>query len=72
MLMVPFITSIQKGGPLRDVISNGIEKECHWWSGYDLFRRLLFFIVYLFFENFRNDYTQVTSFRTTYISNGCN
>ena len=50
---------IQKGGPLRDVISSGIEKEYHWWSGYDLLRRLLFFVVYLFCENFANDYTQV-------------
>ena len=51
---------MQKGGPLRDVISSGIEKECHWWSGYDLSRRLLFFIVYLLCENVINDYTQVS------------
>ena len=53
--------ALQKGGPLRDVMSSGIEKECHWWSGYDLSRRLLFFLVYLFCENFINDYTQVTT-----------
>ena len=40
-------------------MSYEIVKECHWWSGYDLLRRLLFFIVYTLFENFYNDYTQV-------------
>ena len=58
--VVVCVIYIQKSGPLRDVISSGIEKECHWWSGYDLFRRLLFFIVYLLCENVINDYTQVS------------
>ena len=40
-------------------MSYEIVKEYHWWSGYDLLRRLLFFIVYTLFENFYNDYTQV-------------
>ena len=40
-------------------MSYEIEVKCHWWSGYDLLRRLLFFIVYTLFENFSNDYTQV-------------
>ena len=43
-------------------MSYEIEKECHWWSGYDLLRRLLFFIVYTLFENFHNDYTQVHTY----------
>ena len=50
----------QKAGPIRDVISSGIDNKCHWWSGYDLLRRLLFFIVYLMFENFSSGYTQVS------------
>ena len=37
-----------------------IERKYHWWSGYDLLRRLLFFVVYLMFENFYNEYTQVS------------
>ena len=64
--MVIFVIHTQKGGPLRDVISSGIQKECHWWSGYDLLRRLLFFIVYLLCENVINDYTQVS-----YVSIDC-
>ena len=64
--MIIFVLYTQKGGPLRDVISSGIQKECHWWSGYDLLRRLLFFIVYLLCENVINDYTQVS-----YVSIGC-
>ena len=54
----------QKGGPLRDVISSGIKKQYHWWSGYDLLRRLLFFIVYLFCENFASNYTQVKPYKS--------
>lgn len=47
---------------MRDVINTGIKNKCHWWSGYDLFRRLLFYVVYLVFENFISDYTQVSEF----------
>jgi len=54
-----FYVLSQKAGPIRDVISSGIDNKCHWWSGYDLLRRLLFFVVYLIFENFNSDYTQV-------------
>ena len=55
-----YILFSQKAGPIRDVISSGIDNKCHWWSGYDLLRRLLFFIVYLMFENFSSGYTQVS------------
>ena len=40
-------------------MSYKIEIKCHWWSGYDLLRRLLFFIVYTLFETFKDDFTQV-------------
>ena len=43
-----------------------IERDCHWWSGYDLLRRLLFFIVYIMFENFYNEYTQVRTYINAY------
>jgi len=46
--------------PLQDVISFGIKVKYHWWSGFDLFRRLIFFLVCLIFENFISEYTQVS------------
>ena len=49
----------QKAGPLKDVISSGVDNRCYWWSGYDLLRRLLFFTVYVLVEDFYSDYTQV-------------
>ena len=59
----------QKAGPLRDVISFGVKVKFHWWSGFDLFRRLMFFLVYLMFENFMSEYTQVSlSIRIIYIT----
>ena len=41
------------------MISSGVDNRCYWWSGYDLLRRLLFFIVYVLVEDFYSDYTQV-------------
>ncbi|XP_065897681.1 uncharacterized protein [Dysidea avara] len=49
---------VKKAGPLKDVISSGVDNKCYWWSGYDLLRRLLFFTVYVLVEDFYSDYTQ--------------
>jgi len=38
-----------KAGPMRDIISFKIKDNYHWWSGFDLVRRLLFFLVYTWY-----------------------
>ncbi|XP_065897673.1 uncharacterized protein [Dysidea avara] len=66
LVLIPFVlyvlvisfSLIKSAGPIRDVVSSGIETKYPWWSGYDLFRRLLFYVMFLMFENFNSDYTQ--------------
>ena len=51
---------IQRTGPFCDVINTGIKPKFKWWSGYDLFRRLLFVTIYFVVDPSSNgDYTQV-------------
>ena len=53
-------TTMQQTGPFCDVINTGIKPKYNWWSGYDLFRRLLFVTVYFIVEpTSGGDYTQV-------------
>ena len=49
----------QKTGPFFDVVNTGIKPVYNWWSGYDLFRRVLFVAVYYVLEYVNGDYTRV-------------
>ena len=53
------IVLLQKAGPFSDVVNTGIKPGYKWWSGYDLFRRVLFVAVYYVFEYVNGDYTRV-------------
>ena len=50
---------LQKAGPFCDVVNTGIKPVYKWWSGYDLFRRVLFVAVYYVFEYANGDYIRV-------------
>jgi hypothetical protein len=55
--------SVQFTQPFTDVLTKGIKVSCRWWSGFDLFRRLLFTIVVLFFNYVQPDGTQVSKIK---------
>lgn len=42
-----------------DVLTNGLNVSCRWWSAFDLFRRLLFIIVAFIFNYINPSFTQL-------------
>ena len=59
---------LQHTQPFTDVLTKGIKVSCRWWSGFDLFRRLLFIIVVFFFSYVQPGYTQVILGSLTFIT----
>ncbi len=57
--MLYCIFSHQHTQPFTDVLNKGLKTSCRWWSGFDLFRRLLFILVVFAFNYFNPNYTQV-------------
>ena len=48
------------------MVNTGIKPVYNWWSGYDLFRRVLFVAVYFVFEYGNGDYTRVSTIILNY------
>lgn len=50
-----------------DVLTDGIKVSCRWWSGYDLYRRLLFITVVFVFNYINPDYIQIALLFTSLV-----
>ena len=44
---------------ITDVLNKDLKNSCRWWASFDLFRRLLFFLVVLLFDYLMPAYRQV-------------
>ena len=55
-----FFSMLQLTQPFTDVLTKGITVSCRWWSGFDLYRRLFFTGVVLFFNYVQPEGTQVS------------